>query len=242
MILSDNELIDKILVDNMITLRHDGTGREYLDYLTENDPARLKEQGVISYGISSIGVDVRLSPYIKRIVPDNNIHEWDSSKNNHVEVISRADSRRARNMNTPIIMDPKEDNEGKFEFIEVLNGVYTMMPGEFILGSTSEFFNVPDDVGGEVKVKSTYARNGLIMAPTVLEPGWCGHLTLEIYNPLPHMAKIYIHEGISQICFDKTTSIPSVTYKSRGGKYLNQSRYPTVSKVKKEEPEEKKSY
>ena len=70
--------------------------------------------------------------------------------------------------------------------------------------------------------KSTYARCGIIVNVTPLEPGWEGHVTLEFSNTTPLPAKIYANEGVSQFVFIKGNEKPSITYAKRKGKYMKQ--------------------
>ena len=85
-----------------------------------------------------------------------------------------------------------------------------------------EYFKIPDNVLVICLGKSTYARCGIIVNVTPLEPGWEGHVTLEFSNTTPLPAKIYANEGIAQFVFIKGNEKPGVTYAKRKGKYMKQ--------------------
>lgn len=95
-------------------------------------------------------------------------------------------------------------------------------PSSFVLARSVEFFRIPRDVLGLCLGKSTYARCGIILNVTLFEPGWRGHLTLEISNLTPLPAKIYANEGIGQVVFLKAEATCEVSYADRAGKYQNQ--------------------
>lgn len=99
---------------------------------------------------------------------------------------------------------------------------YVIEPGEFVLACTMETFRVPRDVTGLVKDKSTYARLGLAVQNTVLEPGWEGQLTLELSNHGPRAIALAVGWGIAQVMFMRGAE-PLVTYDRRAGKYMGQS-------------------
>ena len=92
----------------------------------------------------------------------------------------------------------------------------------FVLASTIEYFRIPNDVLVICLGKSTYARCGIIVNVTPLEPSWCGNVTLEFSNTTPLPAKIYANEGACQFIFLKGNEIPETTYSDREGKYMDQ--------------------
>ena len=92
----------------------------------------------------------------------------------------------------------------------------------FALARTIEYFKIPENVLVICLGKSTYARCGIIVNVTPLEPGWEGHVTLEFSNTTPLPAKIYANEGVAQFIFIKGNEKPGVTYASRKGKYMKQ--------------------
>jgi dCTP deaminase len=96
-------------------------------------------------------------------------------------------------------------------------------PGEFTLAVTLERFHMPINVLGVVHDKSTWARRGVAVQNTVLEPGWCGYLTLELTNHGPDTACLERGDPIAQIIFHKVVG-PGPCY---DGKYQDQGPYPT---------------
>lgn len=119
------------------------------------------------------------------------------------------------------IVDPK--NFDKQSFVERKTDVCVIPPNSFVLARTVEYFKIPNDVLVICLGKSTYARCGLIVNVTPLEPGWEGHVTLEISNTTPLPAKVYANEGIAQFLFYRGESPCEVTYADRGGKYMKQT-------------------
>jgi dCTP deaminase len=118
------------------------------------------------------------------------------------------------------IVDPKDFSHKSF--VERKTDVCVIPPNSFVLTRTVEYFRIPQDVLVVCLGKSTYARCGLIVNVTPLEPGWEGHVTLEISNTTPLPAKVYAHEGVAQFLFFKGSSACEVTYSDRGGKYMGQ--------------------
>ena len=91
------------------------------------------------------------------------------------------------------------------------------------MASTIEHFKIPKDILVICLGKSTYARCGIIVNVTPLEPGWEGHVTLEFSNTTPLPAKIYANEGAAQFVFLKGSEVPETTYADRNGKYMGQT-------------------
>ena len=118
------------------------------------------------------------------------------------------------------LVDPKNFSENSF--VERKGKECVIPPNSFVLCRTEEYFRIPDDVLVICLGKSTYARCGLIVNVTPLEPGWEGHVTLEISNTTPLPAKVYAHEGICQFLFYQGASACEVTYADRAGKYMGQ--------------------
>ena len=90
------------------------------------------------------------------------------------------------------------------------------------MARTVEYFKIPKNVLVICLGKSTYARCGIIVNVTPLEPGWEGHVTLEFSNTTPLPAKIYANEGVAQFVFIKGNEVPKITYDKRKGKYMKQ--------------------
>ena len=148
-------------------------------------------EGVISYGLSSYGYDIRVAPEFKVFT---NVHN--------------------------VVVDPKEFDDRSF--VDVNQNECIIPPNSFALARTVEYFRIPRDVLVICLGKSTYARCGIIVNVTPLEPTWEGYLTLEISNTTPLPAKIYANEGISQLLFFRGNEPPEIAYADRKGKYQNQ--------------------
>jgi dCTP deaminase len=148
-------------------------------------------QGVISFGLSSYGYDVRIADEFKIFT------------NVFGAVVD------------PKGFDPKS-------FVDFKGEVCIIPPNSFALGRTVEYFRIPRNVMTICVGKSTYARCGIITNVTPLEPGWEGHVTLEISNTTPLPAKIYANEGIAQILFFESDEECVVSYADKKGKYQAQ--------------------
>ncbi len=118
------------------------------------------------------------------------------------------------------IVDPKAFSQQSF--VERKTDICVIPPNSFVLTRTVEYFRIPKDVLVVCLGKSTYARCGLIVNVTPLEPGWEGHVTLEISNTTPLPARVYANEGIAQFLFFKGSTPCEVSYSDRGGKYMGQ--------------------
>ncbi len=147
--------------------------------------------GVISYGLSSYGYDIRVSNEFKVFTNVNNA-----------------------------VVDPKQFDERSF--VNFDTDVCIIPPNSFALARTEEYFRIPRDVLVVCVGKSTYARCGLIVNVTPLEPTWEGYLTLEISNTTPLPAKVYGGEGIAQLLFFEGDEEPEIAYVDRKGKYMKQ--------------------
>ena len=128
------------------------------------------------------------------------------------------------------IVDPKDFSEQSF--VDRQTDVCIIPPNSFVLTRSVEYFRIPKDVLVVCLGKSTYARCGLIVNVTPLEPGWEGHVTLEISNTTPLPAKVYANEGVAQFLFFKGSSDCEVTYADRAGKYMGQKGV-TLPRIKK---------
>ena len=124
------------------------------------------------------------------------------------------------NVNSTIV-DPKNFNQDGF--VSKKSKICVIPPNSFALARTVEYFKIPENVLVICLGKSTYARCGIIVNVTPLEPGWEGHVTLEFSNTTPLPAKIYANEGVAQFIFLKGNETPEVTYSDRNGKYMNQT-------------------
>jgi dCTP deaminase len=167
------------------------------DLATEHDmidpfvDGQVRED-VVSYGLSSFGYDMRVAGEFRVFTP--NIHNS--------------------------VVDPKEIDERAMVEYEVDDHIL-IPPNSYVLGRSVEYFRMPSDVLALVVGKSTYARSGIIVNVTPLEPGWAGHVTIEISNATPLPAKVYAHEGIAQVVFLRGEQ-PDISYADRSGKYQKQ--------------------
>jgi len=151
----------------------------------------LIQKGVISYGISSYGYDIRVADEFKIFT---NVYS--------------------------AFVDPK--NFDPRSFVDFKGDVCVIPPNSFALGRSVEYFRIPRNVLGICIGKSTYARCGIVINITPLEPEWEGHITIEISNTTPLPAKIYANEGIAQVIFIESDDICEISYKDRKGKYQEQ--------------------
>jgi len=136
---------------------------------------------------------------------------YDVRCSNHFKVFT--------NINTTIV-DPKAFDERSF--VDVHSDVCIIPPNSFALAHTVEYFRIPRNVLTICLGKSTYARCGIIVNVTPLEPEWEGHVTLEFSNTTPLPAKIYANEGVAQMLFLESDEVCETSYRDRGGKYQGQ--------------------
>ncbi len=118
------------------------------------------------------------------------------------------------------IVDPKNFDERSF--VDITGDTCIVPPNSFALASTVEYFRIPRNVLTLCVGKSTYARCGIIVNVTPLEPEWEGHVTLEFSNTTNLPAKIYANEGVAQLVFFESDEPCETTYRDRGGKYQGQ--------------------
>lgn len=147
--------------------------------------------GVISYGVSSYGYDVRVGRTFKLFT---NVYG--------------------------AVVDPK--NFSQAAFVDIEGDFCLIPPNSFALAETVEHFEIPRDILAICLGKSTYARCGIIVNVTPLEPEWRGRITIEISNTTPLPAKIYANEGIAQILFYRAEAVCAKSYADKKGKYQDQ--------------------
>ena len=123
------------------------------------------------------------------------------------------------NINSAVV-DPKQFDESSF--VDMSGEVCIIPPNSFALARTVEYFRIPRSVLTICLGKSTYARCGIIVNVTPLEPEWEGHVTLEFSNTTSLPAKIYANEGIAQMVFLESDEVCETSYADRGGKYQGQ--------------------
>ncbi|MBF0264654.1 MAG: dCTP deaminase [Gammaproteobacteria bacterium] len=124
------------------------------------------------------------------------------------------------NINSAIV-DPKDFDDNSF--VDVVSDVCIIPPNSFALARTVEYFKIPRNVLTVCLGKSTYARCGIIVNVTPLEPEWEGHVTLEFSNTTPLPAKIYANEGVAQMLFFESDEVCETSYKDKSGKYQGQT-------------------
>jgi dCTP deaminase len=153
----------------------------------------------ISYGLSQAGYDIRLSPKQFLIFSDDGLYRHDF-------------------MLDPKLGDPTVPYEATLVHHEG-SSYFELSPFSFALGTSLELISMPANIMGLCDGKSTYARCGIIINVTPIEPGWSGHLTMHIANPTPFPVRIYAGEGIVQIMLYQLSSDVEQAYT---GLYQNQ--------------------
>lgn len=149
-------------------------------------------RGVVSYGVSAYGYDMRVADEFKVFTNVFNA-----------------------------VVDPKAFAEQSF--VDMAGAVCIIPPNSFALARSLEYFRIPRDILCLVIGKSTYARAGIIVNVTPLEPEWEGFVTIEISNTTPLPVKVYANEGIAQVLFMGADDVCAVSYRDKKGKYQNQT-------------------
>ena len=158
-----------------------------------------------------------INPFEENQIRDNKIsyglssYGYDARVSNEFKIFTNVNSE---------VVDPKNFKQSNFISKKVNECI--IPPNSFVLASTVEYFKIPNDIMVICLGKSTYARCGIIVNVTPLEPGWEGYVTLEFSNTTPLPAKIYANEGAAQFVFLKGNEKPEVTYADRDGKYMKQ--------------------
>ena len=160
-----------------------------------------KRPGKISYGVSSYGYDVRVGSRFKIFTP--------TPRTGGITVVD------PKAFTDDLFVEVDTDDTGSDHII--------IPPNSFCLCETVEHFDIPRDVLVVCVGKSTYARCGLIVNVTPLEPEWRGKVTLEISNTTPLPAKVYANEGVAQMIFLKADRVCATSYADKAGKYQDQS-------------------
>ncbi|MDQ7050448.1 MAG: dCTP deaminase [Enterobacterales bacterium] len=119
------------------------------------------------------------------------------------------------------VVDPKNFDDKSF--VNITSDVCIIPPNSFALARTVEYFRIPRNILTVCLGKSTYARCGIIVNVTPLEPEWEGHVTLEFSNTTPLPAKIYANEGVAQMLFFESDEVCETSYADRAGKYQGQT-------------------
>lgn len=151
-------------------------------------------KGVISYGLSSYGYDIRVADEFKIFTPG---------------------------LGDMTVVDPKQFDARAL--VDFRGDVCVIPPNSFALGRSIEYFRIPRNVLCICLGKSTYARCGIIVNVTPFEPEWEGYATIEISNTAPLPARIYAGEGIAQVLFFEADEVCQVSYADKKGKYQSQT-------------------
>ena len=187
--LADWEIIDRVNSGNLL-----------IEPFSDGE----KIPGVVSYGLTSYGYDLRLGEQFK--------------------IPNRLDS---------IALDPKNPQDARWESFGVPRFTpLTIQPHGFVLAESLERLRIPRDCLAIVVGKSTYARLGLVVNTTPLEPEWEGVVTLELSNTTPLPLRVYPGEGIAQVVFYTCGQggFCRRSYADKKGRYQNQTGV-TLSKV-----------
>ena len=165
------------------------------------DPFSDKQvrEGVISFGLSSYGYDIRIADEFKIFRSTHDV------------------------MLDPKVLDQKS-------FIDFKGDICIIPPNSFVLARSVEYFRIPRETIAICLGKSTYARCGIIINVTPLEPVWEGYVTIEISNTAPVQTRIYANEGIAQILFLEAAEVCETSYADKAGKYQAQKNI-TLAKM-----------
>lgn len=174
------------------------------DMISPCERWQVRENGVISYGVSAFGYDMRLGTTLKVF-------------------------NRHSKYNTDQAIDPKRLHDDNEYFAELsvaddlpIGSAIWLPPNSYALGYSIEYFKIPSNVMVLVIGKSTYARSGILINVTPGEPGWAGQWTIEIANLTPRHVKVYPREGIAQCVFFEGKQ-PATSYADKKGKYMHQT-------------------
>lgn len=151
----------------------------------------VKRKNTISYGLSSYGYDIRIG-YKFRVFSPINANEIDPKNFNPSSVIH---------------VDKTPDTATVLNSQEPISTYILIPPHSFALAETVETFRMPRDCTCIVLGKSTYARCGLVLNCTPLEPEWEGVITLELSNTTPLPLRVYCGEGIGQCVFFRSDGL-----------------------------------
>lgn len=204
---TNTEVRMSILVDHQIRRLSVRAKEPLLDPFVEG----TQGGGVVSYGLTSAGYDLRLGR--KVLVFKNTFNE---------------------------LMDPKRFKRDEEYFKKVFDSLEQLKDGQqvilpphsYLLAYSLEYIRIPDWLKGTCVGKSTYARCGILVNTTPLEPGWHGNLTIEIGNISPCPVPIYVAEGVAQLEFHRLDATPETDYAKKQGKYQGQGAEPVPGKVK----------
>lgn len=196
MILNDNEIKSICEQKEMINPFVSESKKENL--MVYQESGETKSYKTMSYGLSSFGYDVILSDDVFIF------------SNANAGIIDPKNLDKQSTLVKPVVYC---DDSGKYVILP---------PTSYLLGVTKEYFNIPNDILVICVGKSTYARSGVIVNVTPIEPGFKGNVVIEVSNATTLPVKVYLHEGIAQFIFFKGNPC-MVSYNDRNGKYQGQT-------------------
>ena len=177
--------------------------------------------GVISFGTSSYGYDMRLSDEFMVMKTAAQQLGSSAARQRQNDIASSCRTSELPNFRAAEVLDPKQSAESLFEPVKVKDYI-VVPPNSIVLGKTIEYFRIPRDVVTIAFGKSTYARCGIFVNVTPFEPEWEGYVTLSIANTTSSPVKVYANEGIAQVLFLGADEVCEVSYADRKGKYQAQ--------------------
>jgi dCTP deaminase len=155
---------------------------------------RQVRKGVISFGLSSYGYDIRIADEFR--IPEKTMAGGDGGE--------------------AAVLDPKDQQAMRYTDVK---GDIVIAPHSFVLGRSLEYFRIPRKVLTICQGKSTYARVGVMVNVTPFEPEWEGHATMCIVNTSNIPVRVHANEGIAQLIFFEGDEPPEVSYADKKGKY-----------------------
>lgn len=205
------------------TIRDLCTGEEPMIFPFVETSVRVNEQGdrIPSYGLSSYGYDVRLAPVFEIFKRGPGLVQSIMQKTLSILNVLTSWVYKTKNNRLLSVIDPCNPPEDIYERVEADSCL--IPPHGYMLAHTLEYIRVPRDVIITCLTKSTYARLGIMINVTPLEPGWEGQLVVEIANLTNHPVKITASVGIAQFVFHRGDVPCETSYADRNGKYQKQS-------------------
>lgn len=188
--------------DDYAVQRQWTTNKPLLDPFEPELIENINGQGIVSYGLSCAGYDIRLGNEFK---------------------VPKIDPKRGDVSISSLVVNPYYPESIDYQRYTLKDDEYFILgPKQFVLAHSVEWFNMPDCLCASVRDKSTWIRLGIQCGNTFIEPGWSGILTLELKNQTDNPIMLPIGHGIAQIVFDRLTGIPNMPYWKRKGKYQGQ--------------------
>lgn len=196
---------------NQIQNIYSRDGLPLIEDMVKETVRELNGRPVVSYGLSENSYDIRLAPTALELP---NVFSLVNEDNKRILTPKYSFSEEEAILST----------EPKIELEEFSDGVgFRIPPYTMVLGHSLESFNIPSTITGFLYCKSTYARIGMNMAPTVLKSGWAGQLVLEICNQTDKELMVYANEGIGSIYFALHEEEASGTLTGYSGKFQHQT-------------------